>query len=127
MMNVDHEALECDLAQTYHIYEMKELSACRVALFSCGLRENSRIKLKISNNDYSIETLLLAKISDELAISNWIKSGHKEKNKPISLLNRMLKSDSNKNNQSNDEIVNYASSKEFDKARNEFFKRNEVI
>ena len=39
MLNTDSDALECDLAETYHIYNYKELPLKKVALFSVGLRE----------------------------------------------------------------------------------------
>ena len=67
MLNTDEEALICDLAETYHIYDYKSLPARQVAIFSVGLRENSRIKLKMQSAKYPLETMLLACIADRLS------------------------------------------------------------
>ena len=48
MLNLDKDALLCDLAETYHIYDYKSLPCKMVATFSCGLRADSRIKMKIA-------------------------------------------------------------------------------
>ena len=70
MISVDEDALICDLAETYHIYDYRSLSPRMAAVFSCGLRDNSRIKLKMSGNKYSLETLLDIMTFDNI---NWIK------------------------------------------------------
>lgn len=78
------DALECDLAETYHIYEMRELPVKKVALFSLGLSDNSRIKKKMSGLKVDLNTLLLAKIYDELQWIHWSKTkdGMDGKNPP---------------------------------------------
>ena len=43
-MRVDKEALECDLAETYGIYDINTLPISKIAIFAKGLREKSRIK-----------------------------------------------------------------------------------
>lgn len=47
MIKTDEEALICDLAETYQIYDYKILPLRTVSTLACGLRENSRIKLKV--------------------------------------------------------------------------------
>ena len=49
MIKTDEDALICDLAETYQIYDYKSLPAYMVATFSVGLRENSRIKMKLND------------------------------------------------------------------------------
>lgn len=92
MIVTDEDALICDLAETYHIYDYKSLSPLRVAAFSVGLRENSRIKLKMNNAKYPIETLLQAMIVDRLSILVWMrtKDGRDGTNKPQSILSKLL-------------------------------------
>lgn len=46
MMALDRDALECDMAETYRIYDLRALPPERVAMLACGLRADSRIKLK---------------------------------------------------------------------------------
>lgn len=92
MMNVDEYALQCDLAETYHIYEMKELPLSKVALFAIGLRGDSRIKLKIQDLKYSLDTVLLANIVDRLSYLVWFKTkdGQKGRNRPMSVAQKLL-------------------------------------
>lgn len=47
MLSLDREAVLCDFAEVYHIYTFKGLSARYIATLAIGLRENSRIKLKM--------------------------------------------------------------------------------
>ena len=92
MMKVDRYALECDLAETYHIFDIYELPLRKVALFSYGLRDNSRIKLKMNEMNYSFETILLAGITDKLSYLLWSRSDDAAKgiNKPDSILSKLL-------------------------------------
>lgn len=113
MMHEDKYALQCDLAETYHIFDMFELPPTKVALFSVGLRDNSRIKLKISNMNCSLETLLMAKAVDYLAYICWskTKNGVNNINRPISLVNKILGIDRQEEN------ITFSTGKEFDEAR----------
>ncbi|MGK1713544.1 DUF5361 domain-containing protein, partial [Klebsiella pneumoniae] len=72
----------CDLAEIYHIYDYKQLSPLKIAVFSIGLNEESRIKMKMSGQKLPINTLLLAGIQDRLSMSLWFKTedGRKGKN-----------------------------------------------
>ena len=47
MVKTDKDAWMCDLAETYHIYDYESLPLSKVAIFSVGLRANSRIKMKM--------------------------------------------------------------------------------
>ena len=88
MIKLDEDALICDLAETYHIYDYRQLPATKVAVFSLGLRDNSRIKKKLSNQPIDFDRLLLAGISDKLSYLLWSKTkdGAKGRNKPKSIL-----------------------------------------
>src|SRR5690625_6979619 len=88
MINLDEDALICDLAETYQIYDYRQLPATRVAVFAYGLRNDSRIKMKLGGQSVPIDTLLLAGISDRLSTLIWFqtKDGQKGKNRPKSLI-----------------------------------------
>ena len=68
MMNIDEDALICDLAETYQIYDHRSLPVQLVATLSAGLRDNSRIKLKLADMPVDLDTLILASIADNLAL-----------------------------------------------------------
>ncbi len=115
MINLDKEYVICDLAETYQIYYYKRLPLQLIAVFSCGLRENSRIKMKLSQQTASIDTMLLAGISDKLGILLWAqtKDGQKGKNRPISILEKVLNLPKKRK-----EEVAFASGEEFESTRN---------
>lgn len=68
MMNLSEDALICDLAETYHIYDYRSLPLQLVATLSAGLRENSRIKLLATDMPVSMDTLILAAIADNISL-----------------------------------------------------------
>lgn len=68
MIKLDEDALICDLAETYHIYDYRSLPVKLVATLSAGLRDNSRIKLKAAGSPVELETIILAAIADNLSM-----------------------------------------------------------
>ena len=68
MINIDENALICDLAETYQIFDYRSLPVQLVATLSAGLRDNSRIKLRIADMPVDLETVILASIADNLAL-----------------------------------------------------------
>ena len=94
MISVDEDALICDLAETYHIHDYKQLPATKVAVFSCGLRENSRIRMKLSGQKIPFDTVLLASMTDALKLIWWSKTkdGEKGKNTPTSITEKLFES-----------------------------------
>ena len=121
MINVDKSALLCDLAETYHIYDLKVLPLHKVALFSVGLRENSRIKMKMAKVEYPFSEVMMMSIIDHLATLIWqnTKDASKGRNKPKSLMEKLLNI-SQENN-----ISSFNSSTDFEKARNEILTKGE--
>lgn len=120
MINLDEDALICDLAETYQIYDYRQLPPSRVAVFACGLRDDSRIKMKISGQLVPLDTLLLAGISDRLSTLVWFqtKDGQKGKNRP----NMLIDSLTNRKSESNDDVVVFNSGKDFVEMRNRLLK-----
>lgn len=92
MLNFDRDALMCDLAETYHIYDYRSLPCKMVATFSCGLRENSRIKMKIAGIVPIPEQVLMAAIADGARLTAWLQSkdGMTGENRPKSLLGMLI-------------------------------------
>lgn len=114
MIQVDEEALICDLAETYHIYDYRQLPVSTVAVFSCGLKQDSRIHMKLNNQQVPLDTLLLASISDKLGLLIWFKTkdGQKGVNRPASISESLT----NSTKQEKSEIV-FNSGEEFERVR----------
>lgn len=95
MIRQDEDALICDLAETYRIYDYRQLPLLQVAVFACGLRDDSRIKKIISNQAVSLDTLLFASMVDRLSLSLWLqtKDGQKGVNRPKSIVDQLTKQD----------------------------------
>ncbi len=74
MIATDRDALICDLAETYGIYDMRALPVSTLAVLAAGLRDNSRIKIKLSGMKTDQETLLLAMAVDNLRFLSWTKT-----------------------------------------------------
>ena len=88
MIACDEEALICDLAETYGIFDYRALPLKLVATLSVGLRENSRIKMKLSGVKTTTDTMLLASAVDRLSMLVWAKTedGQNNVNRPKSIL-----------------------------------------
>ena len=110
MITIDKDAWLCDLAETYHIFEYRELPCKTVALFSCGLRENSRIKRKLLGEKTDTEEILLSIIAERLGTLVWFNSedGAKRRNRPKSILSSLIGTEEKK------EIQTFDSGKDFE-------------
>lgn len=84
MLAYDREALICDLAETYHILDYKSVPVEVLSILAAGLRDDSRIKLKMSGFKISLDRLLMARMVDSLALLVWSKTedAQKGRNKP---------------------------------------------
>lgn len=80
---MDEDALICDLAETYGIYNYRSLPASLVATYSVGLREDSRIKRKMRGDRLTYTEALLAMIHDLLANFIWAVYGSGEAPKSL--------------------------------------------
>lgn len=68
MLATDRDALLCDLAETYHIFDMRALPVKTLAALSVGLRANARIKMKMAGMQYISPMVLQCAIADHLAL-----------------------------------------------------------
>ena len=93
MIRTDETALICDLAETYHVLDWRALPLKTAAALASGLREDSRIKMRILGQNADMETTLLASILDRVTLLAWMqtKDGHKNRNRPESVLARIMK------------------------------------
>ena len=92
MIVLDEDALICDFAETYHILNYRELPPTTAGVLACGLRDNSRIKLKMADVKVSLEDILLATIADKLEnqMYQYAKAhGAKNIGEPESILKRI--------------------------------------
>lgn len=110
-MVIDEDAVICDLAETYGIYDYKSLPVVTVATLALGLKGNSRIMLKVTGQRVDIDTLLRAGIFDRLSFLAWSKTKNAQRgqNRPDSVLNELL----NGNKKTEREIEVYNTGDEF--------------
>lgn len=77
MISYDEQALVCDLAETYHVFDYRSLPVKLVATLSAGLRENSRIKMKMAGYTATREEILLGSIADRVGLVIYAMKGGK--------------------------------------------------
>lgn len=119
MIATDEDALICDLAETYQIFNYRGLPVQTVAVLSVGLRADSRIKMKLAKQKINFRETMLTATVDLLRDIEWLLSsdGTKGINRPESLLNAIYNLDKKKNT----ETFNDAES--FEKKRKEILQR----
>ena len=120
MINENEDALICDLAETYGIYDYRSLPARTVATLAVGLRGDSRIKMHLSGEALSFEQLMMVKIYDLLNWIAWTKTKKAEKGQglPERLEDRIRKQILEKS-----DVVQFESGEDFEKERNRLLKR----
>lgn len=93
MLAADRDALICDLAETYGVFNYRHLPVRLLATLASGLRDTSRIKQKISGIQVGQDTLLLAMAVDALNLLVWTKTkdAEKNRNRPKSIAEGLLK------------------------------------
>lgn len=68
MLRIDRDALVCDMAETYHVYDFRAIPVETLATLAAGLRDDSRIKMRVGGIEYVPPIILLARIADSLAL-----------------------------------------------------------
>lgn len=68
MLCVDRDAVICDLAETYHILDYRALPVRLLATLCCGLRDDSRIKLKMHGLVHVPEAFTAVSMADNLTL-----------------------------------------------------------
>lgn len=109
MIATDEEALICDFAETYQIYNYRALPLRLAAIYANGLRPNARIMMKIAGTRVQAETLLLATIADGINTRIWQNSKNaKDSNRPQSILAKFIENDEK------EKLSGYNTAEEFD-------------
>lgn len=112
MIAEDEDALYCDLAETYGLFNWEALPVERLATLSCGLRDDSRIKMALAGAKIDPLKTLLAAAVDRLTTLVWqrTKDGAKGRNRPESVLDALTKEPQEK-------PLTFTSGLEFEEAR----------
>lgn len=110
-MKDNEDLIICDLAETYNVIDYKKLPLSTVAILVYGLRDNSRLKMKIFKSKMETKDYLLAGIFDRLTLLVYAntKDAQKGRNKPKLLLDMISKE--------KDNINSFNSSEDFEKAK----------
>jgi hypothetical protein len=121
MIERSEDALICDLAETYHIYDMRSFKASYIAILAAGLREDSRVMMLFSGNKIRPSLLLQAASLDKLALLWWAetKDGQKNRNRPESVVESLTK----ENKQTEEPPIVFESAEDFNKTREEMIRR----
>ena len=119
LLNVCEDAIVCDMAETYGIYNIKGLPVQKLATLVLGLRDNSRTKLMISGTKADAQTILLASILDAVALLVWFgsKDGQNGVNRPKSVLNVIM------GREDQGQYKTFATVEDFERYRREIIER----
>lgn len=107
----------CDLAETYGVLSYESLPVRLVATLSAGLRENSRIKMKLSEAKVDNVTWMLASAADCLSLLVWqnTENGQKGRNMPTMFTDIILG-----NNDKKSDVAVFNTPEEYERARKKF-------
>lgn len=118
MLELDEGALLCDFAETYHIYDLEAVPPDVAATLAVGLRDSSRIKMKLGNLRVTPEVFLLARCYDLLNLLWWANTvdGQKGRNRPQSLAQTLCE------DTRQSDVLAYDSGEAFEQARAEILR-----
>ncbi len=111
MLAADREALVCDFAETYGIYDLQALPVTLLATLAVGLRDTSRIKMKMAGTKVSNLELFTAAAVDRLSTLLWYqtedaRSGY---NRPRSIVELLIGASNE-----NDKIQSFLTAEEYE-------------
>lgn len=117
MVVFDEDALICDMAETYGIFDMYSMPAQLVATLAVGLRDDSRIKIKMSGMKMEFQKYILAALFDKV---NWLcwtktKDATHGAHVPGRILDLLLQTESRTDN--TDDLMIFDSPDAFEEAR----------
>lgn len=120
MINTDEDALICDMAETYQVYDWRSLPVRTAATLASGLREDSRIRTVLRGDRISTSMMLSALTVDGINKLCWFKTedGQKNRNRPPSIL-ELLNTEQKKS-----DVSGYDTVEEFEAQRRAFFNGN---
>lgn len=110
----------CDLAETYHILDYRGLSPRLVAVLLLGLRDNSRVKMKLSETKVTIEQMMMAMMADNLNFLSWTKTKDAKhgKYKQKSILKTLM----GEYDKKKDDLISFKTVEEYEEYMKQFIK-----
>lgn len=114
MISTSETDLICDLAETYGVLNYKALPVHTLAALSVGLRDDSRIKMRLNGINASTEIQLMAAAVDRLSLLVWAKTkdGIKGRNRPKSIVESI-----NNAGKDNSDVMKFNTIEDFEAAR----------
>ena len=102
------------MAETYGIFDYERIPVRKLATLSAGLRDDSRIKMKMAGAKLDVRDTLLAVIADRLTWLCWAKTedGTKGRNAPKSILELLTGT-----NGKDDNLMTFDTGKDFEEER----------
>lgn len=87
MLAMDRNAIICDLAETYQIYDYKRVPGRTLGILAAGLGPDTRIGKKINGVRGNVADVLLAQILDGVRFLCWVQTedARKKRNYPKSV------------------------------------------
>jgi len=119
-MRLGGDALICDMAEVYGIYDIYSFKPSYISTLAQGLGKTSRLKRAIAGvDDLTEDTLIMAYCADKLANLVWMLSddGAKKVNCPRSILNTLLHIEENS---SDGQVIGYDSPEAFEEAMKKY-------
>lgn len=123
MIGADRDAVICDLAETYGIFDYRALPVEMLATLVVGLRDSSRVKMHIAGSKSAQDTLLIAAAVDRLSLIVWSmsKDAQTGENRPNMLLPVLMNGKQEERNNSN---TVFGSGEEFEAERERLIRGN---
>ena len=120
MLHRYREDLICDMAETYHILDPLSLPARQLAIYACGLREDSRVVMRLTGRKAPDRDLILAAMLDRLSLLVWTKTKDAVhgRHRPDSVLNLYLE-------EKKPHTIGMETGEDFERFRQSFFEGGE--
>lgn len=115
MLGIDRDAVICDLAETYHVLDYKNVPIMTLAALCAGLHDDSRIKTRMMGVHRIDPSFALVRAADMLAIINYSLTA-KQGAKPPTLYQDIMMG------KQQEKTSGFASIEEFEAARKRIIK-----
>ena len=118
MIASDEDALVCDLAETYGVFNYRAFPPRTVATLCFGLSVNSRVRSRQMGLSVPLDTFLAAQTVDAIRMLCWLnsKDGEKNQNRPDTISDKLILKEPVSDN------GRFADPDEFERYREQFFK-----
>ena len=118
MIATDEDALVCDLAETYGVFNYRALPLRTVATLCFGLSVNSRVRSRQMGLSVPLNTFLEAQTVDAIRMLCWLNSmdGEKNQNRPDTISDKLILKEPVSDN------GRFADPDEFERYREQLFK-----